>query len=270
MSVLDNYKNQFEVNKETWNTKVDFHKDSDFYNVDSFLKGKTSLNELELNELGDVNGKSLLHLQCHFGLDTLSWARMGASCTGIDISEKAIKKADELATQLKLNSTFKACNVYDVSNCIDNKFDIVFTSYGVIGWLPNLEIWAQIIADKLTHGGVFYMAEFHPIVWMFDYLRNTPIITYPYSSGKAIYEEYKGTYADTNADMTSKEYGWNHGLGQVITALTKAGLTIEFLHEHYQSPYNCLPNLQETDNGMFVLEKQLYPLIYSIKATKKP
>ncbi|HKJ07115.1 MAG TPA: methyltransferase domain-containing protein [Flavobacteriaceae bacterium] len=269
MDILRNYKKQFDTNKETWNKKVAFHKESDFYNVNSFLKGKTSLNALELEELGSVKNKSLLHLQCHFGLDTLSWARLGAKCIGIDISEEAIKKAQELASQLKLNSTFKACNVYDVSKEIKQTFDIVFTSYGVVGWLPNLEIWAKIIAEKLNKGGVFYMAEFHPIVWMFDYLEEQPKIKYPYSGSEAIYEEYKGTYANTKADMLSKEYGWNHGLGQVVTALANAGLRVEFLREHYQSPYNCLPNLKQNDDGLYVFEKNLFPIVYSIKAVKK-
>jgi len=268
---MDNkYVKFFETNKETWNKKVAFHKDSDFYNVPSFLEGKTSLNSLELNELGNVNGKSLLHLQCHFGLDTLSWSRLGAKCTGIDISEEGIKQAKVLNEKIGANTTFIESNVYDVSENVTGQFDIVFTSYGVVGWLPDLIIWAKIIAEKLVKGGVFYMAEFHPIIWMFDYLKKPIEMAYKYSNDGAVYEEYEGTYADQKADIISKEYFWSHGLGEVITALTNAGLHIEFLHEFYESPYDCLPNMIKNENGNYVFKdsKNLFPMLYSIKATK--
>jgi hypothetical protein len=125
-----------------------------------------------------------------------------------------------------------------------------------------------MIAEKLKQGGTFYMVEFHPIVWMFDYLDGQPIMKYGYMQDEAIYEEYKGTYANENADIISKEYGWNHGLSEVINALTNAGLHIEYLNEHDASPYNVLPNLIETENGMFKTKDQLYPLIFELKATK--
>jgi len=268
---MDNkYVNFFETNKKTWDKKVSFHKDSDFYDLPGFLKGKTSLNKLELEELGNVKGKSLLHLQCHFGLDTLSWSRLGANCTGIDISEEGIKQAKLLNDKIGANATFIESNVYDVSKNVDGQFDIVFTSYGVVGWLPDLDLWAQIIADKLVKGGIFYMVEFHPILWMFDYLKEPVEMTYKYSNDGVVYEEYEGTYADENAAIVSKEYNWNHGLGEVITALTKAGLRIEFLHEFYESPYDCLPNMVKNKNGNYVFKdkENLFPLMYSIKATK--
>lgn len=265
------YQHFFDENKNTWNLKTKEHTKSEFYNVEQFKKGTCSLNSFELSELGDVAGKSLLHLQCHFGLDTLSWSRRGAVCTGIDFSGEAIKFAKNLANELKLKTNFIECNVYDVQEKVEGLFDIVFTSYGVIGWLPDLTAWAKIISQKLKVGGVFYMVEFHPIVWMFDYLKTPPKLTYPYKSDQVIYEEYEGTYANTNARITSKEYGWNHGLGNVVTALSSVGLQIEFLHEHSNSPYNCLPDLMEKESGMFGLQPKndLYPLLFSIKAVKK-
>jgi SAM-dependent methyltransferase len=261
----------FEVNKETWNKKVSIHATSEFYDVENFLKGKTSLNSYELEEVGDVDGKSLLHLQCHFGQDTLSWSRLGAKCTGIDLSDEGIKEAKKLNDKLGLDATFIESNLYDVPQKVKGKFDIVFTSYGVVGWLPDLKTWGKIIAEKLTKGGTFYMIEFHPIVWMFDFLQTPPKLTYPYLQSDAIYEEYKGTYTNNDADITSKEYGWNHGLGEVISALTNAGLQIEFLHEFEKSPYNSFPEMNKTDDGMFVLKEnqRMFPLLYSIKATKK-
>ncbi|MDP3313723.1 bifunctional 2-polyprenyl-6-hydroxyphenol methylase/3-demethylubiquinol 3-O-methyltransferase UbiG [Lutibacter sp.] len=267
----DAYKKYFEVNKETWNNKVSIHANSEFYNVDGFLKGETSLNNFELTEVGNVNGKKLLHLQCHFGLDTLSWSRLGAICTGVDFSKKAIDRAIELNKKLDLNATFIESNVYDVEATVKGKFDIVFTSYGVVGWLPDLEKWAQIIASKLKKGGSFYMIEFHPIVWMFSYTESPPQIKYSYLKGEVIYEEYKGTYTNKNAEIISKEYGWNHGLGEVISSLVNAGLEIEFLHEFEKSPYNSFPDMEKTEEGMFVLKEnaRLFPLLYSIKAIKK-
>jgi SAM-dependent methyltransferase len=267
----DNNNKYFDVNKATWNKKVSIHAASNFYDVESFKKGKTSLNNYELEELGDVKGKSLLHLQCHFGQDTLSWSRLGAKCTGIDLSNEGIELAKKLNLELGLDATFIESNLYDVPKNVSGKFDIVFTSYGVIGWLPDLKNWGEIIASKLKKGGIFYLVEFHPIVWMFDYLQTPLKLTYPYFNKKVIYEEYKGTYANNDADILSKEYGWNHGLGEVITALTTAGLQIEFLHEFEKSPYNVFPEMESTKDGMFLLKKdqRLFPLVYSIRAVKK-
>ena len=151
---------------------------------------------------------------------------------------------------------------------VNETFDIVFTSYGVIGWLPDLKPWGKMIAERLKSGGVFYMVEFHPIVWMFDYLDGKSVMKHGYMQDEVIYEEYEGTYANQDSKMISKEYGWNHGLSEVINALTEAGLHIEYLNEHNDSPYNVLPELIKTNTGMFGTKDQLYPLIFEIKATK--
>jgi len=265
---MTGYKEFFEVNRSTWNNKVKVHANSDMYNLKAFKSGKSSLMPYELEVLNNVQGKSLLHLQCHFGQDTLSWSRLGAKCVGVDISDEGIKLAKTLNTELNLDAEFVCCNVLDTSKYINETFDIVFTSYGTIGWLPNLKPWGRMIAERLNKGGTFFIAEFHPIVWMFDYTKDNPEIRYGYHQNEAIYEEYEGTYADTESKMVSKEYGWNHGLGKVITALTEAGLTIDFLKEHDESPYNVLPNLIRTASGMYKSKTNLYPLIFTLKATK--
>ncbi|MBL0685623.1 class I SAM-dependent methyltransferase [Aquimarina mytili] len=264
----EEFNKYFETNKQTWDKKVDVHARSKFYDIEIFKKGKSSLKRYELEALGDVSGKSLLHLQCHFGQDTLSWSRMGAQCTGVDISEKGIELAKQLSEELQLEATFVCCNVLNTSDYIKDQFDIVFTSYGVIGWLPDLKPWARMIAERLEPGGVFYIVEFHPIVWMFDYLGETPEIKYGYHQKEVIYEEYKGTYADTNSDMLSKEFGWNHGLGEVVSSLSEAGLDIEYLREYDASPYEIFPGLLEKEKGMFETKDKLYPLIFAIKAIK--
>ncbi len=261
-------KDFFETNKATWNEKVKVHSQSDMYDMQAFKKGKSSLMPYELKALGDVSGKSLLHLQCHFGQDTLSWSRLGAKCTGVDLSDEGVKVAKQLNEELELDAEFVCCNVLDTSEYVKQQFDIVFTSYGVIGWLPDLKPWGKMIAERLKSGGKFFMAEFHPIVWMFDYLEDTPVMKYGYMQDEVIYEEYEGTYADEDSKMVSREYGWNHGLGEVVSALTEAGLHIEYLKEYDESPYNVLSNLIKTESGMYVTKDKLYPLIFTLKTVK--
>ena len=265
---MSDNKKYFEVNKATWNEKVKVHSESEMYHLRAFKKGKSSLMHYELKALGDVNGKSLLHLQCHFGQDTLSWSRLGAKCVGVDISDEGIKLAKKLNDELNLDAEFICCNVLDTSNFIKDEFDFVFTSYGTIGWIPDLKPWAKMIAERLKKGGTFYIAEFHPIVWMFDYTSGKPVMKYGYMQDEVIYEEYEGTYANESSKMISKEYGWNHGLGEVVTSLTEAGLHIDYLKEHEESPYNVLPDLIKTKSGNYVTKDRLYPLIFEIKARK--
>lgn len=265
---MKNYNHYFNTNKDTWNKKVKAHAEGDFYNLEQFKKGASSLNDYEKHGVPNVAGKSLLHLQCHFGQDTLSWSRLGAKCTGVDLSDEGIKLAKSLNKELNLDAKFVCCNVLDTSDYIKETFDIVYTSYGVIGWLPDLKPWGKMIAERLKNGGVFYMVEFHPIVWMFDYLEGKPIMKYGYMQDDVIYEEFEGTYANSDSKMMSKEYGWNHGLSEVINALIEAGLQIDYLNEYDESPYNVLPDLVKTKSGNYVTKEKLYPLIFEIKATK--
>jgi SAM-dependent methyltransferase len=259
----------FDTNRETWNKKVAIHAASDFYDMEAFKAGKSSLNSYELNALGDVSGRSLLHLQCHFGQDTLSWARLGANCTGVDISEEGIKLATSLNKELRLDAQFVCCNVLDTSKHISETFNIVFTSYGTIGWLPDLNPWAQMISDRLKPGGTFYIVDFHPIAWMFDHTVSPPEMKYGYHQKEAIYEEYEGTYAEDGiTKMLSKEYGWNHSLSEVVNSLINVGLTIEYLNEYDASPYDVFPDLVKSKDGMFELKEKLYPLLFELKATK--
>ena len=260
------YEKEFETNRKTWNKKVLVHAESEFYDLKTFKKGVSSLNKYEKEALGSVSGKSLLHLQCHFGQDTLSWSRMGAKCTGVDISEEGIKLAQKLNEELELDASFVCCNVLDVSKHISEKFDIVFTSYGTIGWLPDLKPWAKMISERLKPEGVFYLVEFHPIAWMFDYTSGTPKLEYGYMQKEAIYEEYKGTYANPKALMMSKEFGWNHSLSEVINSLIEAGLKIDCFAEHYSSPYDIFPGLLMNKDDCFELPDKLYPLIFEVKA----
>ena len=146
---MENLPDYLEINKQTWNNKTEVHIDSEFYDNENFLKGKSSLNAIELKLLGDFSNKKILHLQCHFGQDSLSLARLGAKVTGVDLSDQAIEKAKEFNEKLNLDAQFICCDVYDLPNHLDEKFDIVFTSYGTIGWLPDLTKWANLVSKFL-------------------------------------------------------------------------------------------------------------------------
>ena len=152
--------NYIDINRQSWNNRVDSHYDSDFYDVKGFIEGKTSINNEEMVLLGDVNGKSILHLQCHFGQDTLSLARLGANVTGVDLSDKAIDRANELSNEIGVDARFICCDIYDLPLHLDEQFDIVFTSYGTIGWFPDLDKWAGLISRYLKHSGKFVFIDF--------------------------------------------------------------------------------------------------------------
>jgi 2-polyprenyl-3-methyl-5-hydroxy-6-metoxy-1,4-benzoquinol methylase len=265
---MEQYQSYFEENKQSWNKRTIVHKDSAFYDLASFKKGKSSLNKIELEELGDVSGKSLLHLQCHFGMDTMSWARLGANCVGVDISDEAINLAIEINAELKLDAEFVCCNVYDLKQQLNKKFDIVFTSYGTIGWLPNLDAWADIIAHFLKPGGTFYMADFHPFLWMMD--EQFEHVKYNYFNTAVITDEISGTYTDRSAPIKSVEHGWNHPFSEIINALLKHGLQIQQFNEYPYSPYNCFNNLEKSTDEMWRIKgmDEKMPMMYSIKAIK--
>ena len=261
--------NYIEINRKSWNERVDAHLKSDFYNLEGFLKGKTSLKDIELNLLGDIRGKSILHLQCHFGQDSISLNRLGAEVTGVDLSNKAIESAEQIIKASNTNIHFICCDIYDLPKHLDKEFDIVFTSYGTIGWLPDLDRWASIISKYLKPNGQFIFVEFHPVVWMFD--DNFEKIGYRYFNSGAIVESESGTYADKNADIILDYVMFNHGLGEVINSLIKSGLEIKSLDEFDYSPYNCFNHTKEVEPNKYRIThlEDKIPLVYSIVANKK-
>ena len=258
-----------DINRESWNNRTDAHLTSEFYDVPGFLGGKTSLNEIELEFLTDLKGKDLLHLQCHFGQDTLSLARMGASVTGVDLSDKAIAAARDLAVQTGLDAQFICCDVYDLPNQLDKKFDLVFSSYGTIGWLPDINRWAAVVARFLKPGGKFVFAEFHPVVWMYD--DNFEGVKYAYHNTGPILETEEGTYAERDAPIKQDYVMWNHGLAEVISALLAQGLTLTALREYDYSPYNCFLKTEEFAPGKFRIQPfgNKLPLVYALVAESR-
>jgi len=262
-------KDYIEINRQAWNLRTPVHLGSEFYDVKSFLEGKSSLNDIELGLLGDIKGKSLLHLQCHFGQDTISLARMGAHVTGVDLSDKAIEAANDLSRQTGADARFICCDLYDLPQHLSDSFDIVFTSYGTIGWLPDINRWAGIVARYLKPGGLFVIADFHPVVWMFD--DDFRQVKYRYFNSEPIVEVSEGTYADRSADVQYNSVGWNHGLGEVVTALIRNGLEIRQLNEYDYSPYSCFRHLEKHGEKCYRINGigDKMPMVYAIEAVKK-
>jgi len=260
--------NYLVLNKESWNKRTAHHVTSDFYAVDDFKAGKSSLMDIELGLFEDVKGKRILHLQCHFGQDSLSLARMGAKVTGIDLSDKAIETAKELNTELKLDAEFIVSDVYDLPNNLQGEFDIVYTSYGTIGWLPDMNKWASVINHFLKPDGKFVFVEFHPNVWMYD--DDFTHVKYNYFKDNAIVEEEEGTYADKDAKVKFKYVCWNHGLSEVISGLLDNGLEIKNFKEYNYSPYDCFAHTEKIADRKYQIKAfgNKMPLCYSIVASK--
>ena len=261
--------NNFEHNRQSWNELTTLHADSSFYDIDSFKKGKTSLNHIEIEELGDIKGKKLLHLQCHFGMDTLSIARQGAEVVGVDISDTSIQRATELSNELGIPAKFVRSNVYDIESVLNETFDIVYTSYGAINWLDDLDKWAKIISRYLKPNGIFYMVEFHPFIYT---LNDNSEIVDSYFKTKSLETVVDSSYTDNSevSEKNLKHIEWHHSLSEILNSLISNGMTIEFLNEFPYQVYNCFPNLTENEKGKWVSDKygDKIPHMYSIKAKK--
>lgn len=271
MSSNNKYKYYTDNNYSLWDGRAKPHFESEFYDVKGFKEGKTSLNSIELEELGNVRGKSLLHLQCHFGQDTLAWAQKGAYVTGVDFSDSAIKIANSLSQQLDIQANFVRADICDIPNILKTKFDIVFTSYGVLKWLHDIQQWAEIVSYCLKPGGIFYLVEFHPFLYILDYdLAEKISHSYFYNEKPICYEEI-GSYAVTDPERTHPAYAWSHTISDVINALLFTGLQLEFVHEFPFSTINCFPFVIEEEPGKYVHNKypNIIPMLYSIKAIKQ-
>lgn len=257
-------------NRKLWNAWTKLHSTtvSACYDLPAFRAGSSSLKHIEIEELGDVTGKTLLHLQCHFGVDTLSWARRGARVTGLDLSDEAIALARKLAAEQGLAAEFVCGDVLDLAAVLgDRRFEIIFSSYGVLAWLSDLDRWARNIASHLASGGVFYLVEFHPLLTMFD--DDGVHLTYPYfGTGKPERYEGEGSYAAHEEGARHVAYEWSHGVGDVVTALVSAGLSLEYLHEFPYSTHNAWPFLDEQGPERFTVRglTQSIPHLFSIRA----
>lgn len=258
----------FKANRHQWDQRVPIHLQSDFYDVAGFRNGNLSLTQIELEGLGSVRGKRLLHLQCHFGMDTLSWARLGAEVTGVDFSAKAVEEAIKLSEELNLPARFIEANVYDLPDLLNEEFDVVFTSFGAIVWLPDLLRWADIVHRFLARSGTFYIAEFHPALYIFDF--DTGSVAYNYFNTGVYEEKVEKTYAGSGEKIAGTEYFWNHSISEVLTPLLNKGLALISFREFDYSPYACFPNMVERGPHKFIwdIHPQRLPHVYSLKMVK--
>jgi SAM-dependent methyltransferase len=262
-------KDYLQINKEAWNKKVAHHLRSDFYRQKEFIKGASSLQSIELDLLGDVKGKKILHLQCHFGQDSISLARMGAKVTAVDLSDEAIKAAIEINREVGTDVHFICSDIYALPDILDETFDLVFTSYGVLGWLPDMERWARLIDHYLVEKGKLLLVEFHPAIWMYD--EEQKEIKYSYFNVGEIVEEYAGSYADREANINSNYVMWNHDLAEVLMSLINNRLEIKLFKEFNYSPYNCFLAMDKIAEGRFQLKGfgDKFPLVYAVLAEKR-
>ena len=262
-----------DLNQKLWESWTRVNVKSDFYDVEGFKRGHDPLDAVVLTGVGDVRGKSLLHLQCHFGLDTLSWARRGARVVGVDFSQEAVEFARNLAREIDIDARFIQCDIYELCGHLDEQFDVVFTSHGVLGWLPDIAGWAQTVARHLKPGGRFFIAEIHPVAWMFDEARTDRTLTieipYFHRDEPLMFVE-KGSYADRDADIENKAYYWSHTMSDIIGSLLRAGLTLEWFEEYPFLEWQQFPWMEQNENGSWVLPADIVeiPLMFALRATK--
>jgi 2-polyprenyl-3-methyl-5-hydroxy-6-metoxy-1,4-benzoquinol methylase len=258
-----------ELNRANWDDRVPVHLASEFYDVDGFRSGANSLRPFESAEVGDVTGKRLVHLQCHVGLDTLSWARIGAQVTGLDFSEPAITAARSLAADLALDASFVVADVYDAVTALGGRrFDVVYTGTGALVWLPDMTRWAGVVAALLEPGGFVYLVEGHPVAQILDDAQGTNVVR-DYFHEQPSVEDYPYTYTDGPALKHTRSVQFQHGLGQVVTALAAAGLRIEFLNEHSFDCYQRFQSLERHGSQYrFPAGHPRIPMMFSLRASR--
>jgi SAM-dependent methyltransferase len=261
---------EIDANKNAWNQ---LSKDHYHHFKERLEKEDTLLNEHIIKELGDISSKTLLHLQCNTGADTLSLARLGLSfVTGVDLSDQNIYYANKLKDDFQMNQVqFIESNVLTLSDIHQKTYDIVFTSEGVLGWLPDLKAWAKVIFEHLNEGGFFYIYDSHPFFHMLDQealIQRSFQHKYDYFDQNADYDEEIGGYASETKHAGN--YWWNHKISDILNALIEAGLRIEYMHEFDTLFWNN-GDMTEVKKGLYQYPefKNKMPFSYSIKAIKK-
>jgi SAM-dependent methyltransferase len=261
-------------NRKLWNAWTGLHENSRFYNLAGFRAGGLSLRPIELEELAPtVRGRSLLHLMCHFGLDTLSWARLGAEATGVDLANDAIATARRIGQELGIQARFIESDIYRLPEVLSDRFDIVFSSYGVLHWLPDLQQWAQTVAHFLRPGGTFYLVEDHPFMRVFSAAAQRLELanSYFFESAPHRMESSRSYASDGELDESMPGYTWNHSIGELITALSSAGLTIRYVHEFDFAMRAKFSMMVRGDDGLWRLPADLrscVPMLFSLQAVK--
>jgi ubiquinone/menaquinone biosynthesis C-methylase UbiE len=272
MHLLKITKKAEKLNQELWDEVAPVHFKA-YKEVQLLREGGSSLDEIELREMSEVRGKTLLHLQCHIGTDTLSWARQGAVVTGVDFSTQSIAYARQSQQELQLPATFLVCNVYDLPLVLQERFDIVYTSRGVLCWLKDLDQWAQIVAHFLKPSGFFYIMETHPLCNVFEETKPDELaIAYPYfhTPEPTLWDEAQPDYADDKYIPQHPSYEWSWSIGDILNSLIKAGLQIEFFNEYERLFFKRYPGMVEYPERWFQFPQFAgkLPLLFTLKARK--
>ncbi len=251
------------ANSQAWDAVAKTHYEN--YHVEKLREGEPLLSELIRSEVGDVRGKSLVHLLCHIGTDTLSWGLLGAEVTGVDISPESIKYARKLADQLDVEATFVVSDVMEVAGKLARTYDVAFASTGVLCWIPDIEKFAATVRQLLKPGGFFYLHDGHPFRDVFKRTEDGQlIVTYDYFSRSTWEFETFVDYTEKDKKIPVKSYEWSWTLGDVVTAFCRAGMRIEFLHEFPQYFYSGYTGYDVEEN-----KRELYPCTFSLKATNE-
>jgi SAM-dependent methyltransferase len=259
-------------NRDLWDEIAPVHAKA-YKEVGILRGGGIALDEIELREVGDVRGKTLLHLQCHIGTDTLSWARQGAVVTGADFSGQSIACARQLGQELGLKASFLHANVYDLPTMLHEQFDIVYTSRGVLCWLRDLDLWAQVITHFLKPGGIFYIMESHPICNIFDDTKPGELtITQPYfhSTRPTLWAVPTPDYADSSYVPKNTSYEWTWSASDVINSLLGAGLRLEFFNEYDRLFFKRFPGMAQLSERWYHFPQyaRALPLLFTLRARK--
>ncbi|MGA9840046.1 MAG: methyltransferase [Thermoplasmata archaeon] len=264
---------RMEINRRMWDESVGLHTGSPSYDVPRFKKGWIPILPLEIREVGPVRGQTLLHLQCHFGMDTLSWARRGARVTGVDFSPAAVAAARQLAAEVGLDARFVRSNVYTAAQRLHDTFDVVYTGKGALCWLPDLTRWAKTVARFLKPGGRLFFLEDHPLSEAYQRGRDADrlVLTNPYFRHQPIRDESPGTYAAPEAKLRNAlSFSWIHPVSEVLNALIDAGLRIERMIEYPYTYWHKFPFLRQGRDGFWHLREEdgEIPLMYSLRARR--
>jgi SAM-dependent methyltransferase len=261
---------QVAANRANWDDRVPIHLASRFYDVDGWLAREPLPLEREATLIGNVAGKTLVHLQCHIGLETLQWARAGAQVTGVDFSRAAVDAATNLAARAGLSSraTFLCADVYEADTALDaHAFDVVYVSLGSLGWLPDIRLWAQVVGHALAAGGTFFIHDVHPMSSCFDEDGERVVYGYFEESGRPFVSDDDSTYTDGGPLAHVRNYEWNHSLGEITQALLDQGLVIDVLQEHDWTVFQQFPWLVE-DAGTYRIAdgRPRVPLTFTLVA----
>jgi 2-polyprenyl-3-methyl-5-hydroxy-6-metoxy-1,4-benzoquinol methylase len=246
-----------EVNRAYWDERAPAHAASTGYSFAGFAEDPSYLSRVvrfDLPRLGDIRGLEGVHLQCHIGTDTVSLARLGARMTGLDFSPPALAEARRLAASSGVEATFVQSEVYDAPEAIGRgRFDLVFTGVGALCWLPDVRSWARVVADLLRPGGRLFLREGHPVLWALADGRadGLLVLEHPYFEHEhpSVWDE-PGTYVPTEEVFAmTLTHTWNHGLGEIVTAVLDAGMELTMLEEHDSVPWDALPGQMEEVGG---------------------